>query len=323
MPQLSVVVPIHNEEHNLRPLVADIIAALEPMRRPFEILLVDDGSTDGSAAVLGELEVGDPRVRGLRLAGNFGQTAALCAGFQHARGKIVLTLDGDRQNDPADLPELVSLLESGRYRAVSGWRRERHDAYFRRVLPSQAANRLIAWVTGIPSRDNGCSLKAYRADLVRDLSLPRGMHRFLPAILGITSEDFGQVPVRHHPRQSGRSHYGLSRLFIVLRDLLALPYIMRKRVEVGLRWMDALSLLGGLIVVSAILAVLSHHRRMGAILEVPGLSLLAYAQLVRYNLARWLEAQARGTYRLLSAGTSGESSPTTGISPGSNQKVTT
>src|SRR5438876_104430 len=161
-PELSVVTPLHNEEANVCALFQAICAALEPLGRSFEVLLVDDGSTDSTGDLLDELADDDPRLSPVHLDGNFGEAAALCAGFEQARAPVILTLDGDLQNDPADLPRLLELLEEGGYRAVSGWRRQRQEQFLQRVLPSQAANWLIARVTGVPSRDNGCGLKAYR-----------------------------------------------------------------------------------------------------------------------------------------------------------------
>jgi len=225
-PAYSVVAPLHNEAGNVEALHQAIAAALQPLPGGFEILLVDDGSSDDTGPIIDRLARADRRVRPLHLARNCGQSAALSAGFAYARGQIVLTLDGDLQNDPADFPILLDALREP-VRVVSGWRRNRRDGFWLRTLPSRAANWLIAAVTRLPSRDTGCCLKAYRAEVVRGARLPAGMHRFLPAVLGVRAGEFAEVEVSHHPRTWGASHYGLSRLLVVLRDLCVMPLIQR------------------------------------------------------------------------------------------------
>jgi len=226
-PTLSVVVPVYNEEGNVEPLAAEIGRAVAATGRSYEILFVNDGSRDGTLARLAALARRDPHLRIVDLAGNFGEAAALSAGFATARGEIVVTLDGDGQNNPADIPRLLAALGPG-IDVASGRRQRREEPFFSRVLPSRVANGLIARLSGVPVYDCGCGLKAYRRGVLADIQLPRGMNRFLPAILGVDGRRVIEVPTRDRARGSGSSHYGMSRLFIVLRDLLALPLLTRR-----------------------------------------------------------------------------------------------
>ncbi len=226
-PRISVVIPMHNEEGNALPLCAEVRAVLGRLGDPFEIICVNDGSRDETLARLAELRRVDPRLRVLDLDGNFGEAAALSAGFHAARGEIVVTLDGDGQNDPADIPALLERLRADDVQAVSGRRLDRQEGLWLRVLPSRLANWLIVRVTGIPVHDCGCGLKAYRRALVRDVQLPQGLHRFLPAILGVAPGQVAEVPTRDRRRQHGQSHYGIKRTLAVLNDLMAVRFIMR------------------------------------------------------------------------------------------------
>jgi glycosyltransferase involved in cell wall biosynthesis len=307
VPQLSVVVPLHNEVENVAPLHQAIRAALDPLDRPYEILLVNDGSTDGTDARLDALAQTDPHLRPLHLAANFGQAEALSAGFEVARAPIIMTLDGDLQNDPAELPRLLETLECGGYRVVSGWRRERAERSATRVLPSRLANWLIARITGLPTRDNGCSLKVYRSEVVKGTYLPHGMHRFIPAVYGVKPGEFTELPVSHRSRQSGKSHYGLSRLFVVIRDLLSIQYLQRDP-GVAMRQIRALWVFGGGLVLLGLYllaaqAFSSHPfalaRPLGILLT--GALLDAYAETVRVNLQRWLQAQRERPYQVRAA----------------------
>ncbi|HEY0833993.1 MAG TPA: glycosyltransferase family 2 protein [Azospirillum sp.] len=222
---LSVVVPVLNEEGNVEPLHRAVIDALDGTPWSFELLFVDDGSTDATIDRLRAMVVRDPRVRVVRLSRNFGQTAATAAGFHHARGAVLVTMDGDLQNDPADVPTLMRLIDEG-YDVVTGWRRNRQDHLWSRKVPSRIANRLLAWVTGVRIRDTGCGLKAYRAGVIRGLPLYSDMHRFLPALVSVTGARIAQVPTTHHARRFGQSKYGLSRTFKVAADMLALKAIL-------------------------------------------------------------------------------------------------
>jgi glycosyltransferase involved in cell wall biosynthesis len=222
-PDISVVVPLYDEAGNVADLHRELTAALEPMGRPYEILLVDDGSRDGTLERLVELETRDPRVRVLRLRRNFGQTAAFSAGFDHARGAIVITSDGDLQNDPADIPALVARLEQG-YDMVCGWRVKRRDPVSRRV-PSWLANKLISWATGVHLHDYGCSLKAIRYEVVKGLRLYGEMHRFIPAVAAWQGVTVDEMEVNHRPRTRGRSKYGFGRILRVLLDLFTVKFL--------------------------------------------------------------------------------------------------
>jgi len=222
--ELSVVVPLFDEEDNVPLLVADVQRALGD-GMAWELILVDDGSRDGTAAAAAREAAADPRVRVLQLARNYGQTPAMQAGFDHARGRVVVSMDGDLQNEPADIPRLISMLDQG-YDLVAGYRLRRQDDFWTRKVPSWIANRLIRLVTGVAIRDNGCSLKAYRRELLDRLHLYSDMHRFIPAVAAATAgARITEIPVRHRARRFGRSKYGLSRTGKVLIDLLTVMMI--------------------------------------------------------------------------------------------------
>jgi glycosyltransferase involved in cell wall biosynthesis len=214
------VSPVYNEEGNVGPLYEKLVEAMEPTKLPFEIILVDDGSTDQSPVEAANIALHDDRVRLVQLQRNYGQTAAMGAGVDIARGEAIVMIDADLQNDPADIPMLLDILSSG-YDVVSGWRKKRQDSAIRRV-PSKVANRLISKVTTTNLNDYGCSLKAYRASYLKQLPFYGDMHRFLPAYLEQLGARTTEVPVRHYPRVRGRSKYGISRTFKVLVDLLTI-----------------------------------------------------------------------------------------------------
>jgi glycosyltransferase involved in cell wall biosynthesis len=220
---LSIVVPVFNEAGNLRPLHEEITRAMQD-RFDYEIIYVDDGSTDGSTDCLMEIVRNDPHTRLIRFRRNFGQTAALSAGFRHARGRIIVPLDGDGQNDPADIPALVEKLHEG-YDIVSGWRKDRHDNPVTRTLPSRLANWLIGRITGVKLHDYGCTLKAYRAESLAQIRLYGEMHRFIPALASWGGEKITEIQVNHRPRMRGKTKYGLSRMFKVLLDLITIKFL--------------------------------------------------------------------------------------------------
>ncbi len=222
---VSVVVPLFNEEDNVQPLYRALKPVMEQLGRRWEILFVDDGSTDATYQVLQQIHLQEERVRVLRLRRNFGQTAAMAAGFDYAREEIILALDGDLQNDPADIPRLIAKLEEG-YDVVSGWRVDRQDGFWLRCLPSKVANWLISRTTGTYLHDYGCTLKAYRAEVIKDLRLYGEMHRFIPALVGGGGARVAEIPVRHHPRVHGRSKYGISRTVRVFLDLLMVKFFL-------------------------------------------------------------------------------------------------
>ncbi len=222
---VSIVVPVYNEAQNVGPLLESVRDVLDGLGRPWELIVVDDGSTDDTAARLRELTARVPALRVVRLRSNFGQSAALAAGFDLARGEFVVTMDGDRQNDPADIPRLLDELKDG-YDVVSGWRRERRDPFWSRRVPSRLANALISWITGVRLHDYGCALKVYRREILRDIQLYGEMHRFLPALARWVGATVGEVPVTHWPRRSGVSKYGIGRTVRVLLDLLTVKFLM-------------------------------------------------------------------------------------------------
>jgi len=221
---LSVVVPLYNEEESVRPLYGAIIAGVAPLAVSFEIVFVDDGSRDGTARIADEIARADPRVCLVKFRRNYGQTPAMAAGIAEARGEIIVTMDGDLQNDPADIGELLARIEEGND-IVVGWRYDRQDKLWTRKIPSRIANALIAKVTGVPIRDNGCSLKAYRACLIKQIPLYSEMHRFIPAMASIAGPRIAEIRVRHHARRFGSSKYGLSRVYKVLLDLMVIKTV--------------------------------------------------------------------------------------------------
>lgn len=227
-PDISIVIPVYNEEENLPELVERVREALEPSGFSFELICVDDGSRDASAQVLAELAQTRPWLRPRYLMRNYGQTAALQAGFDAVQGRYTVTLDGDLQNDPLDIPELVRILETTPdINMISGWRKDRQDAALKRKIPSRIANRLIARVTGVRLNDYGCALKAYRSDLVKRIRLYGELHRFIPVLAAEAGAKILEVPVRHHARTRGVSKYGIDRTFRVILDLLLMKFMLR------------------------------------------------------------------------------------------------
>ena len=225
MPDLSVVIPLYDEEENVDPMARELLDVLDGLELSSEVVLVDDGSRDQTAVRARRWCQLDPRVRLIEFRRNFGQTAALSAGFDHARGRVVVAMDGDQQNDPCDIPRLLMKLDEG-YDVVSGWRRDRQDALLLRRVPSMAANRLISRVTGTRLHDYGCTLKAYRGDVVRHLRLYGDQHRFIPALSQIVGARVTELPVNHRPRVRGHSKYGISRTVRVMLDLLTVKFLI-------------------------------------------------------------------------------------------------
>jgi glycosyltransferase involved in cell wall biosynthesis len=223
-PRLSVIAPFYNEEDSIGPMHEAIVAAIEPLEISFEMVFVDDGSRDATAMRAEEIARRDPRVRFVKFRRNYGQTAAMAAGIEHAIGEILVTLDGDLQNDPADIELFLDKIDEG-YDLVVGWRHRRQDKLISRKIPSVIANRLIGKVTGVPITDNGCSLKAFRASLIKSIPLYSEMHRFIPAMASIAGPRIAEIKVRHHARQFGRSKYGLSRIYKVLLDLMVIKTV--------------------------------------------------------------------------------------------------
>jgi len=221
---LSVIVPFFNEEDSVGPMYEAIVKAVAPLQLDYEILFVDDGSVDGTFARARDIARQNPRLRVVKFRRNYGQTPAMAAGIDNARGKILVTMDGDLQNDPSDIPQLLDKMAEG-YDIVVGWRHKRQDKLITRKIPSVIANWIIGKVTGVPIKDNGCSLKAYRADVIQKIPLYSEMHRFIPAMASLAGTRVAEIKVKHHARQFGVSKYGLSRIYKVLMDLLTIKTI--------------------------------------------------------------------------------------------------
>jgi glycosyltransferase involved in cell wall biosynthesis len=224
-PELSVVIPVFNEGPNIEPLYRELTATLEAWGRPYELVFVDDGSTDGTFAALTTLHEGDPRLRAIQFRRNFGQTAAFAAGFAAARGRLIVTTDGDLQNDPRDIPMLVERIDDG-FDVVCGWRKERKDPFLNRRLPSMIANRVISWATGVHLNDYGCSLKVFRSEVVKPLRLYGELHRFLPALASEQGVRIAELAVNHRARMHGRSKYGIGRTLRVMLDLITVKFLL-------------------------------------------------------------------------------------------------
>lgn len=227
MKDLSLVIPVYNEEKNVRPLYEEITAACQSLGLTYEIIFVDDGSVDCSAQTIKELHEQDERVILISFRRNFGQTAAFAAGFAQAKGDIVMTMDADRQNDPADIPVLWQALHQTPYDVVNGWRQDRQDGFLLRKLPSKIANRLITYFSGVRLRDRGCSMRAFRREVVQDLHLYGELHRFIPELVSEAGYSMTEVPVHHRPRVAGESKYGLSRTFRVVLDLSTILFLRK------------------------------------------------------------------------------------------------
>ncbi len=224
-PYLSVVIPLYNEEENVPPLYDELTAALSDLGRPYEVIVVDDGSSDASFARLAEVHARDPRWRIIRFRRNFGQSAGFAAGFAAARGEVVVTSDADLQNDPRDIGRLVAKLEEG-YDIVSGWRTERKEPFLSRRLPSMVANRMISGATHVALHDYGCSLKAYRSEVVKNIHLYGELHRFIPALASWMGVTVAEMPVNDRKRRFGKTKYGISRTFRVLLDLITVRFML-------------------------------------------------------------------------------------------------
>ncbi len=243
--ELSVIIPVFNEEENLEPLYREITRVLETLGLAFEIIFVDDGSRDSSFAVLKRIQEKDKAVKIIRLRRNFGQTAALSAGFDYARGKVIITMDADLQNDPRDIPALLAKINEG-YDVVSGWRQKRRDKFLTRRLPSRVANWLISLLTGVRLHDYGCTLKAFRQEVIKGIRLYGELHRFIPAIASTLGVSIAEVKVNHRPRRFGRSKYTIFRLPRVILDMLTVKFLLSYSTR-PLQVFGLLGLVSGLI----------------------------------------------------------------------------
>ncbi len=279
-PDLSIVVPVYNEQENVEDLVAAITAAMQDYKEEYEIVLVDDGSTDESFEILKRLARENLKIRLIRFGINYGQTAAISAGFNHSRGRILITMDADLQNDPADVPALIQKMEEG-WDVVSGWRKNRFDKFLTRRLPSMMANRLISYITGLKLNDYGCTLKAYRGDVARRIELYGEMHRFIPALARWMGASVTEMVVQHHARKKGISKYGISRTLKVLLDLFVVKFLMTYSTQ-------PIQIFGGLglltFFISLITAGLVIFLRVFAGVDMSGNPLL-YASLSGFMLS--------------------------------------
>jgi glycosyltransferase involved in cell wall biosynthesis len=306
--EVSAVVPIYNEVESLLPLIETIATVFQQNRLSYEILCVDDGSTDGSTDLLRQLAQKRHDLRAVLLRRNYGQTAAMSAGFHHARGQVIITLDGDLQNDPADIPRLLAKLNEG-YDLVSGWRKDRQDAMVTRLIPSRIANWLIRRVTEVQIHDYGCSLKAYRSELVQDMNLYGELHRFLPALAFIEGARIAELPVRHHARRFGYSKYGLGRTFRVMMDLATI-FFMKKFLT---RPMHVFGLFGVIGMLSGIsLGLYLTFLKLGlgqnigdrpllilaVVLFLTGVQLFSFGLLAELLMRTYHESQNRPIYRV-------------------------
>jgi glycosyltransferase involved in cell wall biosynthesis len=297
-PELSIIIPIRNEAPSLEELHSELTETLTRWGRSYEILAIDDGSTDDSFAILAELQTVDPHLRVIRFRRNFGQTAAFAAGFDHARGRLIVTADADGQNDPRDIPKMVELIERG-HDIVCGWRKDRKDSFLSRQLPSMIANSLISVVTGVHLHDYGCSLKVFRAEVVKSLHIYGEMHRFLPAIASEQGVSIAEMVVNHRPRKHGHSHYGIGRTIRVTLDLLTLKFLL----SYSTRPLQVFGLIGFVLGIlgTLISGWLAFERLRGAeslsnrpLLLLGILLILAGFQLVTLGLLAELQAR---TYR--------------------------
>ncbi|MBR8827243.1 MAG: glycosyltransferase family 2 protein [Gomphosphaeria aponina SAG 52.96 = DSM 107014] len=305
---LSVVVPIYNEAESLSKLIEAIATTLRENQLKYEIICVDDGSQDGSTEILRQIAHSRTDFKAVILRRNYGQTPAMAAGFKQAQGKVIVTLDGDLQNDPEDIPQLLAKLEEG-YDLVSGWRKDRQDAALTRLLPSKIANWMIGIVTGVKLHDYGCSLKAYRSELVDDMNLYGELHRFLPALAYIEGARIAELPVRHHARRYGTSKYGLGRTFRVLMDLFTV-FFMKKFLT---RPMHVFGLFGlSAIVLGTFLGLYLTFLKLGlgqsigdrpllilaVLLVFTGVQLFSFGLLAELLMRTYHESQKRPIYRI-------------------------
>lgn len=282
---VSVAIPLFNEEESVPVLYEQLKSVMDALNIGYEIIFVDDGSSDDTFKVARRLAENDAGLRVIKFRRNFGQTPAMAAGIDHANGEIIVTMDGDLQNDPQDIPEFISEIQSG-YDIVVGWRHNRKDKLITRKIPSVIANWLIGKVTGVPIKDNGCSLKAYRANVIKNVALYSDMHRFIPAMANVSGASIKQIKVRHHARQFGESKYGLSRIYKVLVDLAGISMI-RAASSAPVRWFATLSapffVIGTLMIIASFLVQTSAPDAYSIVFAGTGLFFLALAVSLVFN----------------------------------------
>ena len=304
--EFSIVVPIYNEQDNICELYRSITAALDTVCREYEIILVDDGSTDGSFPELQRIAAEDSRVKVIRFRRNFGQTAAMSAGFDAAGGSVIIPMDGDLQNDPADIPRLIARIHEG-YDVVSGWRRDRKDTFITRKVPSMLANAMISYLTGVHLHDYGCTLKAYRREVLDGINLYGEMHRFVPALASQFGAKVTELPVNHFPRRHGVSKYGISRTLRVVLDLMTVKFLMAystKPIQLFGRW-GVYTIMAGLgsgamTVYMKLFEHLSMNRNplliLTAFLLFMGIQFIVLGLLGELNARTYFESQGKPIY---------------------------
>ena len=314
---VSVVIPLYNEIANIERMVAEVGAALDRCGRQAEVLLVDDGSTDGSIDILRSVPERDPRFRVIILRRNFGQTAAMSAGFDHARGQVIVAMDGDLQNDPQDLELLLGKIESEGFDIVSGWRRRRRDALVTRKIPSWIANWLIGKITGVRLHDYGCSLKAYRAEVLKNVRLYGEMHRFIPALASWGGARIAEVVVNHRARRAGTSKYGIGRTIRVLLDLITVKFLLAfstRPLQIFGIWGLGLFLLGFGITGTLVIQRTFFHQPLadrpllllGILMIIMGVQLISMGLLAEITIRTYHESQSKPTYVVRDSFESGE-----------------
>jgi len=294
-PIVSIAVPLHNEEGNVEPLYREIKGVMERIGLPYEIVLVNDGSSDKTGAILRRLKQKDRCLRVIELEKNSGEAAALSAGFHYAQGDWIINMDGDGQNDPRAIPVFVQKLREG-YRAVTGWRRDRKESYWIRVFPSRVANWMISQITGVRVHDNGCGLKGYHASVVKGFSIPHGFHRFLPALFGVKGREVAEVKVKDRRRQHGTSHYGLGRTIEVIRELSTIRFVINDaRRWHG--WFQLIRLVAALAVVISLCYLVLFPSLLSLIVFLLLALVNCFSWSVSLNLKRFLRAQQEGVFQ--------------------------
>ncbi|NBW40104.1 glycosyltransferase [bacterium] len=305
---ISVVVPVYNESENIALCLEELISVLSPLQEPYEIIFIDDGSSDGTPEILTEAAQNNGNVVLIEFRRNFGQTAAMAAGFEHARYEFVVPMDGDLQNDPAEIGKMIEKIDEG-YDLVAGWRKNRQDAFISRKLPSRIANRIISWATGVSLHDYGCSLKVMRSDVAKSIKLYGEMHRFIPALAAEFGAKIAEVPVNHRPRIHGSSKYGISRTIRVILDLLTVKFLLgfAKR---PIHLFGSIGLLSGLTG-GVILALITIQKflfhvplgnrpilLLGILLLILGVQFLAFGLLAEVLTRTYHESQEKPIYHV-------------------------
>ena len=298
MKKISLVIPVHNEEKNIPIVYREIKAVLEELSQnknyTYEIIFVNDGSSDNTLEVLKNFKKSDSFLRILNMDKNRGQSAGLTAGFYYAKGDIIVTMDGDGQNDPRYIKDLIKKIEEG-YQVVTGYRIKRKEPFLTRILPSRIANWLISLITGLKVRDNGCSLKAYISPIPKKFQIPRGFHRFIPALFGVKNEEVCEIPVIDRPRFYGKTHYNLKRTFEVIRDLLTIPFILKDPIKFEKIFKYLFILF---FVILLFLFLYLNFSFLWILIESFFLILSGFSYIIWKNLKRFNKAQKEGVFKV-------------------------